>query len=113
MAVPWLFRMTNVLTHYRGFSVPSGKKISAYLDRLFEDPTVKSTCSNEDLYLDSYARYAENRPNTSQVSLVRLWSFFSCLLSNTCGFLRWQTRQIQEEACLDLILQRIIYNRPL
>lgn len=68
MAVPWLFRMTNVLTHYRGFTVPSGEKISAYLNRLFEHPTVKATCSNEDLYLDSYARYAENRPNTSQVA---------------------------------------------
>ena len=69
MVVPWLFRMTNVLTHYRGFTVPSGDKISAYLKRLFEHPHVKATRSEEDLYLDSYARYAENRPNTSQVSV--------------------------------------------
>lgn len=76
MAVPWLFRMTNVLTHYCGFSVPSGEKISAYLERLFEDPMVKATCSNEDLYLDSYARYAENRPNTSQVGHYRAFTRF-------------------------------------
>jgi glutathione S-transferase len=68
MAAPWLFRMTNVLTHYRGFTVPSGEKISAYLNRLFEHPSVKATTSDEQLYLDSYTRYAENRPNTSQVA---------------------------------------------
>ncbi|KAG8901794.1 hypothetical protein FRB99_005094 [Tulasnella sp. 403] len=31
-------------------------------------PAFAATCSTEDLYLDSYARYAENRPNTSQVA---------------------------------------------
>ena len=28
---------------------------------------VKRTTSTDELYLDSYERYAENRPNTSQV----------------------------------------------
>ena len=28
---------------------------------------VKKTTSDDELYLDSYERYAENRPNTSQV----------------------------------------------
>jgi len=28
---------------------------------------VKDTTSDDQLYLDSYERYAENRPNTSQV----------------------------------------------
>ncbi|KAF9266111.1 hypothetical protein L218DRAFT_858433 [Marasmius fiardii PR-910] len=68
MAGPWLFRTTNVLKHYRGFQMPSGTKFSAYLDRLFNHPVFKSTCSTEDLYLDSYERYAFNRPNTSQVA---------------------------------------------
>ena len=30
------------------------------------DP-VKKTTSDDELYLDSYKRYAENRPNTSKV----------------------------------------------
>ncbi|KAG1735627.1 glutathione S-transferase [Suillus paluster] len=43
-------------------------KFEAWLGRLFEDPAFKRTCSSEELYLDSYERYAFNRPNTSQVA---------------------------------------------
>ncbi|EPS94130.1 glutathione S-transferase C-terminal-like protein [Fomitopsis schrenkii] len=68
MAGPWLFRSTNVLVHYRGFAVPEGPRFRAYLDRLFNDPAFKATCSTDDLYIDSYERYAYNRPNTSQVA---------------------------------------------
>jgi len=68
MAVPWLFRLTNVLVHYRGFAVPQGPQFRAYLDRLLNHPAVKRTCSTEELYIDSYERYAHNRPNTSQVA---------------------------------------------
>ncbi|KIJ38761.1 hypothetical protein M422DRAFT_176319 [Sphaerobolus stellatus SS14] len=68
MAAPWLFRATNVLAHYRGFVLPPSTKFKAYLDRLLSHPDVKSTCSTLELYLDSYERYAVNRPNTSQVA---------------------------------------------
>ncbi|TFY69856.1 hypothetical protein EVJ58_g172 [Rhodofomes roseus] len=68
VAGPWLFRSTNVLVHYRGFAVPAGPQFRAYLDRLFNYPAFKRTCSIEDLYIDSYERYAHNRPNTSQVA---------------------------------------------
>ncbi|KAL7006450.1 hypothetical protein EMMF5_004103, partial [Cystobasidiomycetes sp. EMM_F5] len=68
MAVPWLYRMDKVLKPYRGFQTPSGDKFNAYLRRLFAHPAVAGTCSDDELYLDSYARYAENRPNTSQVA---------------------------------------------
>jgi len=68
MAVPWLFRPTNVLPQYRGFVVPSSQKFEAYMERLLNHPDVKKTCSTEALYLDSYERYAANRPNTSQVA---------------------------------------------
>ncbi|CAL1709224.1 unnamed protein product [Somion occarium] len=68
MAGPWIFRATNVLVHYRGFSLPEGVKFRAYVERLVSHPTFKKTCSTEDLYLDSYERYAYNRPNTSQVA---------------------------------------------
>ncbi|KAI9058065.1 glutathione transferase omega class [Trametes sanguinea] len=68
MAAPWLFRATNVLKHYRGFVLPEGERFRAYVDRVINHPAFKRTCSTEDLYLDSYERYAYNRPNTSQVA---------------------------------------------
>ncbi|KAH9855614.1 glutathione S-transferase C-terminal-like protein [Lenzites betulinus] len=68
MAAPWLFRATNVLKHYRGFVLPEGERFRAYVDRVVNHPAFKRTCSTEQLYLDSYERYAFNRPNTSQVA---------------------------------------------
>lgn len=51
-----LFRASNVLKHYRGFVLPTGKKFDAWIERLFNHPAFKVTCSTEDLYLDSYER---------------------------------------------------------
>ncbi|TFK43958.1 thioredoxin-like protein [Crucibulum laeve] len=68
MAGPWLFRAKHVLTHYRGFELPQGKRFNEWLGRLFAHPAFAKTCSTEQLYLDSYERYAFNRPNTSQVA---------------------------------------------
>jgi hypothetical protein len=51
-----IFRATNVLKHYRGFEMPRGAKFEAWLERLFEHPAFKKTCSDEELYLDSYER---------------------------------------------------------
>ncbi|KAI0076498.1 glutathione S-transferase [Panus rudis PR-1116 ss-1] len=68
MAGPWLFRATIVLVHYRGFSLPPGEKVKAYVQKLVNYPEFKRTSSTEQLYLDSYERYAYNRPNTSQVA---------------------------------------------
>ncbi|KAJ7129237.1 thioredoxin-like protein [Mycena epipterygia] len=65
---PWIFRASNVLKHYRGFELPTGDKFGAWIARLFNHPAFKATCSTEELYLDSYERYAQNRPNTSQVA---------------------------------------------
>ncbi|KAJ7872081.1 thioredoxin-like protein [Mycena leptocephala] len=68
MVGPWIFRASNVLKHYRGFEVPTGDKFGAWISRLFAHPAFAATCSTEELYLDSYERYAQNRPNTSQVA---------------------------------------------
>ncbi|KAF8165857.1 glutathione S-transferase [Crassisporium funariophilum] len=68
MAGPWLYRAKIVLSHYRGFELPKGEKFNGWLTRLFEHPRFKATCSTDQLYLDSYERYAFNRPNTSQVA---------------------------------------------
>ena len=81
-----IFRATNVLKHYRGFELPEGEKFSAWVNKLINHPSFKATCSTEELYIDSYERYAQqsvrqmirllplnnryayNRPNTSQVA---------------------------------------------
>ena len=51
-----MLRANNVLNHYRGFVMQQGTKFNAWLNRLFEHPAFKSTCSTDELYLDSYER---------------------------------------------------------
>ena len=60
-----VFRANIVLKHYRGFEMPEGAKFNAWLHRLFEHPAFKSTCSTDELYLDSYERRAWSRPSVS------------------------------------------------
>ncbi|KAF8629293.1 hypothetical protein AX15_003526 [Amanita polypyramis BW_CC] len=67
-AAPWIHRSTNVLKHYRGFELPKGEKFTVWTQRLLNHPSFRATCSTDQLYLDSYERYAYNRPNTSQVA---------------------------------------------
>ncbi|PFH50409.1 hypothetical protein AMATHDRAFT_145151 [Amanita thiersii Skay4041] len=68
MVAPWIYRASNVLKHYRAFEMPQGDKFNAWTQRVFNHPSFKRTCSTDQLYLDSYERYAYNRPNTSQVA---------------------------------------------
>ncbi|KAF5375189.1 hypothetical protein D9758_000020 [Tetrapyrgos nigripes] len=68
MVGPWIFRSTIVLKYYRGFEMPVGERFTQWANKLINHPDFKSTSSTEDLYLDSYERYAFNRPNTSQVA---------------------------------------------
>ncbi|KAK3720331.1 hypothetical protein LTR37_003742 [Vermiconidia calcicola] len=65
---PWIVRLEKVLKPYRGWPDPEPGSRWEKLVRAIEnaDP-VKKTTSGDELYLDSYERYAENRPNTSQV----------------------------------------------
>lgn len=55
-----IFRATNVLKHYRGFSLPEGERFRAYVNRLISHPAFKRTCSTEQLYLDSYERWVQS-----------------------------------------------------
>lgn len=66
---PWLLRMRKVLKPYRGWPDPEeGSRWAKWVNAVENDVDVKATTSTDDLYLDSYERYAENRPNTSQVA---------------------------------------------
>ncbi|KAI9839966.1 MAG: hypothetical protein M1819_000158 [Sarea resinae] len=66
---PWMLRLSRVLKPYRGWpDAEPGTRWARWLLAVDEDEHVKATTSSDDLYLDSYERYAENRPNTSQVA---------------------------------------------
>jgi len=71
---PWLYRATNVLRHFRGFEPEKLleadvlKRWKSWTDAVFGLDAFKATTSTDDLYLDSYVRYAQNRPMTSQVA---------------------------------------------
>ncbi|GAB7338801.1 hypothetical protein MBLNU457_5501t2 [Dothideomycetes sp. NU457] len=65
---PWVVRLKRVLGPYRGWPEPEeGSRWKKWVDAIEADEAVKATTSDDQLYLDSYERYAENRPNTSEV----------------------------------------------
>ncbi|BCS24471.1 glutathione S-transferase family protein [Aspergillus puulaauensis] len=66
---PWVVRLNRVLKPYRGWPDPEpGSRWGAWVDAIEANEAIKATTSMPDLYLDSYERYAENRPNTSQLA---------------------------------------------
>jgi glutathione S-transferase len=65
---PWVVRLQKVLKPYRGWPEPEpGSRWEKWVRAIEGNDAVKNTTSDDQLYLDSYERYAENRPNTSQV----------------------------------------------
>ncbi|OMP88437.1 Glutathione S-transferase omega-1 [Diplodia seriata] len=66
---PWVIRLNRVLKPYRSWPEPEeGSRWGKWMDAIENDPHVQATTSTDSLYLDSYERYAENRPNTSQLA---------------------------------------------
>jgi len=66
---PWILRLSRVLTPYRGWPEPEiGSRWAAWVKAIEDNEYVKATTSEDKLYRDSYERYAENRPNTSQLA---------------------------------------------
>ena len=56
---PWILRMRRVLAPYRAWPEPEqGSRWAAWVDAIENDEHVKATTSTDDLYLDSYERYA-------------------------------------------------------
>lgn len=66
---PWMIRLGRVLKPYRAWPDPEpGSRWASWMDAIEDCEAVKATTSTDELYLDSYERYAENRPDTSQVA---------------------------------------------
>ena len=66
---PWLVRLRKVLKPYRAWPDPEpGSRWEAWVRAVEEADATRATTSNDELYLDSYERYAENRPDTSQLA---------------------------------------------
>merc|ERR1712230_306562 len=66
---PWMLRLTKVMKHYRGWPDPVlNSRWGRWLDAVENNEHVKNTTSLDDLYIDSYERYAQNRPNTSELA---------------------------------------------
>jgi len=61
-----MVRLTKVLKIYRNWPDPiPGTRWAIWMDAVQENEFVRATTSNDDLYVESYERYAQNRPNTS------------------------------------------------
>ncbi|KAH7388611.1 hypothetical protein BKA66DRAFT_54685 [Pyrenochaeta sp. MPI-SDFR-AT-0127] len=66
---PWVIRLRRVLGPYRGWPEPEeGSRWKRWVDAIDADRSVKMTTSTDELYIESYERYAENRPGTSQLA---------------------------------------------
>ncbi len=66
---PWALRFRRVLGPYRRWPEPEeGSRWAKWMGALEAESSVRATTSGDELYLDSYERYAENRPGTSQVA---------------------------------------------
>lgn len=66
---PWMVRLSKVLKPYRSWPDPEpGSRWEQWLIAVENNEHVKNTTSSDDLYTDSYERYAQNRPNTSELA---------------------------------------------
>ena len=66
---PWMLRFRRVLSPYRGWPAPeAGSRWASWVNAVENNEAVKATTSTDELYTDSYERYAENRPDTSQLA---------------------------------------------
>ncbi|KAF8318236.1 hypothetical protein DL93DRAFT_441587 [Clavulina sp. PMI_390] len=64
LTVSTLLRGNVVLKHYRNFSwsplFAANPRFEAYMDRALSHPAFRATCSTDELYLESFERYAWN-----------------------------------------------------
>lgn len=58
-----------MLKAYRNWPDPQpGTRWAVWMDAVLREDSVRATTSMDELYVESYERYAANRPNTSQIA---------------------------------------------
>lgn len=58
-AAPWVLRLRRVLKPYRGWpDAEPGSRFASWVDAIDSNEHVRATTSTDELYLDSYERYA-------------------------------------------------------
>jgi len=66
---PWIVRLRRVLGVYRGWpEAEERSRWKSWIEAVEGERSVRMTTSSDELYRDSYERYAENRPGTSQLA---------------------------------------------
>lgn len=56
---PWILRLSRVLKPYRGWPDPEkGSRWAAWVDAIESNQHIQATMSTDQLYMDSYERYA-------------------------------------------------------
>jgi hypothetical protein len=65
---PWMLRCRRVLGPYRGWPEPEeGSRWARWVEAVEGSGTVRGTTSGDELYLDSYERYAGESSHTCRV----------------------------------------------
>lgn len=60
---PWIIRLRRVLKPYRGWpDAEEGSRMASWINAIETDQHVQATTSTDELYLDSYERYARKYP---------------------------------------------------
>lgn len=58
-AAPWVIRLNRVLKPYRGWpNADEGSRWASWVNAIEANEQVQATTSTDELYLESYARYA-------------------------------------------------------
>lgn len=66
---PWIIRLRKVLQPYRGWSEPEpGSRWAAWVIAIENNEGVKATTSADELYIDSYERYAGETLRDKQIA---------------------------------------------
>lgn len=67
---PWMLRLPRVLRPYRGWPDPeAGSRWGIWMDAIENHEAVRATTSTDELYLDSYQRYAGTSRSLNLMSM--------------------------------------------
>ena len=71
MVAPWIVRLSRVLAPYKGWQAPeASSRLGKYITAIENAESVMVTTSDDELYLDSYARYAGRQKASIKQYLV-------------------------------------------